>query len=87
MQPRATSAHEQSALILGAGCWPATDAVRRATVRKVSSGLLCEIRKEHPTYRRYFHNAPLESLRKEHPTYRRYFHNAPLESLSYYDPV
>ena len=57
----ATSAHEQSALILGAGCWPANDAVRRATVFKVS-GLLCDIRKEHPTYRRYFHNAPLESL-------------------------
>ena len=57
----ATSAHEQSALILGAGCWPANVDVGRATVFKVS-GLLCEIRKKHPTYRRYFHNAPLESL-------------------------
>ena len=57
----ATSACEQSALILGAGCWPATDPVRRVIVRKVAD-LLCQIRKAHPTYRRYFHNAPLESL-------------------------
>ena len=57
----ATSAHEQSALILGAGCWPATDDVRRVTVRKVGD-FLSQIRRAHPTYYRYFHNAPLESL-------------------------